>query len=65
MKFLLENGYLFIIQSFAKKMEMVSWHVAANNIDKNLLHDIIDSILSEEDYSESLQIRIANCINTK
>jgi len=62
MKFLLDNGYLCVIQSFAKKMEMVSYQVAAGKINKELLHDIIDSILNEEDYSDPLKLRIINCI---
>lgn len=52
MKFLLTNGYLFVIQKFARNMEMVSYQLAAGKIDKELLHDIIDSILNEEDYSD-------------
>ncbi|MBT4383585.1 MAG: type II toxin-antitoxin system death-on-curing family toxin [Candidatus Marinimicrobia bacterium] len=62
MKFLLNNGYLYVIQKFAHQMEMVSYQVASNNIDKDLLLEIVDSIINEEDYSESLKIRIANCI---
>ena len=62
MKFLLDNGYLFVIQKFAHQMEMVSYQLAAGRIDKELLHDIINSILNEDEYSESLKIKIANCI---
>ncbi|MFW5442759.1 MAG: type II toxin-antitoxin system death-on-curing family toxin [Methylococcaceae bacterium] len=62
MKFLLDNGYLFIIQKFAHKMEMVSYQLAAGRINKELLHDIIDSILNSEEYSDSLKIKIANSI---
>ncbi|MCD6322047.1 MAG: type II toxin-antitoxin system death-on-curing family toxin, partial [Clostridiales bacterium] len=62
MKFLLDNGYLFVIQKFAQNMEMVSYQLAAGRIDKNLLHDIIESILTEEEYSDSLKIEIANSI---
>lgn len=58
MKFLLNNGYLFIVQKFAKKMESVSYQLAASRIDKELLHDIIYSILNEDDYSEELKLRI-------
>lgn len=58
MKFLLNNGYLYIIQKFAEKMESVSYQLAASRIDKELLHDIIDSILHEADYSEELKLRI-------
>ena len=62
MKFLLDNGYLFVIQKFAQNMEMVSYQLAAGRIDKKLLHDIIESILTEEEYSDSLKIEIANSI---
>ncbi|HPJ13208.1 MAG TPA: Fic family protein [Caldisericia bacterium] len=58
MKFLLNNGYLFIIQRFAEKMESVSYQLAASRIDKKLLHDIVFSILYEDDYSEQLKLRI-------
>ena len=58
MKFLLNNGFLFIIRKFADKMESVSYQLAASRIDKELLHDIINSILYEEDYSEELKLRI-------
>ena len=58
MKFLLNNGHLFTIQKFAEKMESVSYHLAASRIDKELLHDIIHSILFEEDYSEELKLKI-------
>jgi death on curing protein len=58
MKFLLNNGYLYIIQKFAEKMESVSYQLAASRIDKELLHDIIYSLLHEDDYSEELKLRI-------
>lgn len=64
MKFLLNNGYLFFIQRFASKMEIISYQLAASRIDKNLLRDIISSILTEEDYSEELKIRIKNSIDS-
>jgi len=62
MKFLLNNGYLYVIKNFVHKMEMVSYQVAAGKIDKELLREIISSILTEEDYSESLKIKIVNSI---
>ena len=58
MKFLLDNGYLCIIQKFAEKMESVSYQLAASRIEKELLSDIIHSILYEDDYSEELKLRI-------
>jgi len=62
MKFLLDNGYLGAIQKFAYKMEMISYQLAAGRIKKELLHEIIDSILHEEEYSDSLKIKIAASI---
>lgn len=64
MKFLINNGYLYIIETFARKMEMVSYQLAAGRIDKELVHDIIDSILNSGEYSDSLKIRIANSIQS-
>lgn len=64
MKFLINNGYLSIIQRFASRMEMVSYQLAASRINKDLLRDITTSILNEEDYSEELKIRIKNSIDT-
>ena len=63
MKFLLDNGYLYVIQKFAEKMEMVSYQLAAGRISKELLHDIIYSILFENDYSEELKLRILHSID--
>ena len=62
MKFLLNNGYLLVIQKFAYQMEMVSYQLAAGKIDKDLLHEIITSIVNEDGYSDSLKIKIANSI---
>ncbi|OYT14330.1 MAG: hypothetical protein B6I19_00570 [Bacteroidetes bacterium 4572_114] len=45
------------------KMETISYHVAANRIEKVLLKDIIDSIIYEEDYSEDIKLRLLNCIS--
>jgi death-on-curing protein len=61
--FLLKNGYLEAAQRFLYKMEIVSYHLAAGRIGKELLHDIIDSIVYEEDYSEEIKLRLMNCIN--
>ena len=62
MRFLLDNGYVLFLQKFAQKMEMVSYQVAAGRIGKELLHEIISSFLSEDDYSEELKIKILHCI---
>lgn len=61
--FLLMNGYLFVARDFLFRMETVSYHVAAGNIDKELLHEIMVSILNEPDYSESLKLKLLAAIS--
>lgn len=61
--FLLKNGYLNAAKEFLYRMEIISYHVAANNIDKELLHEIITSILTEDDFSEELKLKIAYAIS--
>ena len=39
-------------------MENITVDVADNRIDKELLYEIIISLLYEEDYSESLKLKI-------
>lgn len=62
MRFLLDNGYVFIVQKFAERMESISYQVAAGRINKSLLGKIIESILKEDDYSEELKLQILNAI---
>lgn len=47
-----------IVGIFFQRMESISLHVAAGNIGKELLHEIITSILYEEDYSEELKLKL-------
>lgn len=61
--FLLKNGYINAAKEFLYRMEIISYHVAANNIDKALLHEIITSILNDEDFSEELKLKIAYAIS--
>lgn len=56
--FLLMNGYMSVAKDFMHRMETISYHVAAGNIDKELLLEIITSILYEEDYSEELKLKL-------
>jgi len=58
--FLMKNGYMNIAKRFMEEMEAVSYHVAAGNIDKDLLLRIITSFLYEDDYPEELKLEIAN-----
>lgn len=59
---LLLNGYLYCTSSFLREMENISYHVAAGNIDKALLHDLITAHLAEESDDESLKLRVLNAI---
>jgi death-on-curing protein len=61
--FLLKNGYINAAKEFLYRMEIISYHVAASNIDKELLLEIITSILNEEDYSEELKLKIVFAIS--
>lgn len=63
--FLLKNGYMIAAQRFFFKMEMISYQLAAGNIDKDLLHEIINSIIYEDDYSEELKIKLLVAISNK
>ncbi|MDP2889543.1 MAG: type II toxin-antitoxin system death-on-curing family toxin [Bacteroidota bacterium] len=56
--FLFKNGFMGVVKDFMFKMESISYHVAAGNIEKELLHEVITSILYEEDYSEPLKLKL-------
>lgn len=58
--FLEINGFDFKINQFLKEMENITVDVADNRIDKDLLFEIINSILYEDDYSEEIKIKIFN-----
>jgi len=60
---LLFNGYMYCASSFLREMENISYHVAAGNIDKELLQEIITAHLMEEENSESLKLKILNAIS--
>jgi len=44
-QFLLINGYMSVAKTFFLETENISYHVAAGNIDKDLLHEIMESIM--------------------
>lgn len=57
-QFLLVNGYLAVAQTFFRETENISYHVAAGHIDKDLLHDILDSIMRGNfDENEDVKFR--------
>lgn len=61
--FLELNGYEYCIQYFVQQMENIAVWIADNFIDKALLHEIVISIISEDDYSEALKLKIAQAIS--
>ncbi len=61
--FLLMNGYMSIVKDFMFRMETISYHVAAGNIDRDLLHQIITSLLYEEDFSEELKLKLVEAFS--
>lgn len=64
LQFLSLNGYLYCISRYLHEMENISYHLAAGRIDKELLSDIIHSILmNEQDFDEELKLRILMAIN--
>lgn len=56
--FLELNGFDYVVKRFIKEMENIAVWVADNVIDKDLLHQIISSILYEDDYSEAIKLAI-------
>ncbi len=60
---LLLNGYLYCVGHFIREMENISYHVAAGNIDKVLLHEIISAQISGDEGDEALKLKIFNAIS--
>lgn len=60
---LLLNGYLYCSSQFIREMENISYHVAAGNIGKELLGEIITAVINEETDSESLKLKILEAIS--
>lgn len=62
-QFLLLNGYLYCAGSFIREMENISYHVAAGNIGKELLGEIISAHLQEDSDNEVLKLKILHAIS--
>jgi death-on-curing protein len=60
---LLLNGYLYCTGQFLREMENISYHVAAGNIDKELLGEIITAFLNQEMDAEPLKLKILEAIS--
>lgn len=62
-QFLLFNGYLFVAGKFLREMENITYHVAADRIDKQLLEEIITAIINSDEDNEELKLKILHAIN--
>ena len=56
--FLTINGLDFLVDKFTVELENIVVDVANNLVDKDLLFEIISSLIYEEDYSEELKLKI-------
>ncbi|MDD2336626.1 MAG: Fic family protein [Geobacteraceae bacterium] len=60
---LLLNGYLYCAGNFIREMENICYHVAAGNIDRDLLHEVITAHLADDSDNEELKLRILHAIS--
>lgn len=63
LRMLLENGYLFVVPTFLRDTENISYHVAAGRIDKDLLRDFLTALLDGDADDEELKLRIIDAIS--
>ena len=63
--FLIVNGLDVFADKFIIEMENIAVTVADNLIDKDLLFEIIFSIINEEDYNEELKIKIIDALSQR
>lgn len=63
--FLYKNSYVWQATIFMRQMESIVYHVAASNIDQDLLLRIMTFFMKGEDYDEELKIDIANAMSNR
>ncbi len=61
--FFLKNGYMYLLKTFMEEMEAIGYHVAAGHIDRDLLTDVMHSIVKDEDYSESIKLELMEAMS--
>ena len=62
-QFLIFNGYIFTAKRFIHEMENISYHVAAGKIGKELLHEIICTVINDDMDNEEIKLKILNAIS--
>lgn len=63
--FLELNGYHYCIKKFILEMENVAVWLAQGKISKDLLFDIVTSLIFDEDYPEDLKLRILRAVEPR
>lgn len=61
--FLHQNGQHWSAVTFMQRMEAIVYHIAASNIDDQLLHRIMVCIVECKDFDESLKMDIVNAMD--
>lgn len=61
--FLHKNEYYWHACICMRTLESIIYHVAASNIDQDLLQRIVDSFMTGEDYDEALKLDIAKAMS--
>jgi death-on-curing protein len=61
--FLELNGYSFCVDKFIKEMENIVVWLAEGKIDDNLLLDILTSIIYEDEFNESVKLRLFEVVS--
>jgi death on curing protein len=62
-QFLLLNGYVFVVPRFIREMENISYHLAAGGIDKDLLKELLTSLIHEPEFSEELKLKLLRAMS--
>ncbi|TVR16065.1 MAG: type II toxin-antitoxin system death-on-curing family toxin [Phormidium sp. GEM2.Bin31] len=57
--FLELNGYSFVVKKFVLEMENIALWLAEGRISKELLGELISSLIFEEEFSEELKVKLA------
>lgn len=60
--FLELNGYDYCVRKFVQEMEEIVVWVAEGKIDDELLLDIVRSIINDDEFNESLKLRIVESV---
>ena len=56
------NGYDFLIKKFVLEMENIAVWVAEGKVQKELLGELMESLIFEEDFNEELKFKLALAI---